>query len=127
VEIMAQQFNRGEIWIVDLGEQKGSLQGGKRPAIIVSNNSANLYSSVIHVMPATSQPKKYIPTHVGVPSSSGLLKFSVAMGEQIKLIDKKDILEKIGFCNEYTTRKINQAIEIQFGLVEVKRNNVAYA
>jgi len=123
---MLQQFNRGEIWLVDMGEQKGSLQGGKRPAIIVSNNSANLYSPVIHVMPATSQLKKHIPTHVGVPTSSGLTRFSIAMGEQIKLIEKKDLLEKVGFCDEITTRKINQSIAIQFGLVE-KKNNVAYA
>lgn len=120
-----QEFNRGEIWLVNLGEQKGSLQGGIRPAIIVSNNSANKYSSVIHVMPATSQPKKYIPTHVGVPKSSGLLRFSVAMGEQIKLIDKRDIIEKLGVCDELTTNKVNQAIAIQFGLIE--RNNIAYA
>ena len=124
---MQKEIKRGEIWLVDMGEQKGSLQGGKRPAIIVSNDLANKYSSVIHIMPTTAQPKKYIPSHAGVPTSSSLIRFSIAMGEQIKLVDKKDIIEKIGVCDKQTTYEINQAIAIQFGLVEVRRNNIAYA
>lgn len=52
--------------MADLPKDKGgSLQSGFRPVIIVSNNLANEYSSVITILPMTSRTeKKKMPTHV---------------------------------------------------------------
>lgn len=61
------QIKRGDILIVDLKQKSGtSLQAGIRPAIVISNNKANTYSTVITVVPLTSKiyKKRYMPTHV---------------------------------------------------------------
>ena len=42
------------LW-ADLGMLTTSVQGGVRPVIVVSNNKANTYSSVITVVPLTSR------------------------------------------------------------------------
>ena len=32
---------QGEIWIADLGSKDGSVQGGKRPLIVLQNDTGN--------------------------------------------------------------------------------------
>ncbi len=47
---------RGDVYFVDFGDKRESCkQSGIRPAVIVSNNRANVYSPVITVMPLTSR------------------------------------------------------------------------
>ncbi|WP_195303692.1 type II toxin-antitoxin system PemK/MazF family toxin, partial [Blautia wexlerae] len=49
-------IRRGDILWADLGMfPTTSVQGGVRPVIVVSNNKANTYSSVITVVPLTSR------------------------------------------------------------------------
>ena len=49
-------IRRGDILWADLGMfPTTSVQGGVRPVIVVSNNKANTYSSVITVVPMTSR------------------------------------------------------------------------
>ena len=44
-------IRRGDILYADLGVQyQGSLQGGMRPVVVVSNNRANKHSMVITVV-----------------------------------------------------------------------------
>ena len=48
-------IRRGDILWADLGMfPTSSVQGGVRPVIVISNNKANTYSSVITVVPLTS-------------------------------------------------------------------------
>ena len=61
------KIRRGDILYVDMGEEyEGSIQGGMRPMVVVSNNLANKFSPVITVVPLTSRTykKRYLPTHV---------------------------------------------------------------
>lgn len=49
-------IRRGDILWADLGMfPTTSVQGGVRPVIVVSNNKANTYSSVITVVPLTAR------------------------------------------------------------------------
>lgn len=50
-------IKRGEIYLVDLGKQIGSVQGGVRPVIVISNPQNNLYSPTINILPITSRKK----------------------------------------------------------------------
>ena len=121
---------RGEIYLATVENNSiGSVQNiFQRPMIIVSNHMSLLHSSVIHAVPLTSRSKRWMPTHVDVlASSSGLVRDSTAMCEQAMLVPKSSFSQKIGMCNSETMLKLDYAIAVQFGLVEVKRNNVAYA
>ena len=52
-------IKRGEIYLVDLGNQKGSIQSGKRPVVVISNNMNNKYSPTINILPITSKSSNY--------------------------------------------------------------------
>jgi mRNA interferase MazF len=118
------EVKRGQIWLVDLGNKNGSIQGFLRPMIVVSNLMACRYSPVIHAVPTTGQiNKKWIPTHVDIPMSSGLLKPSIALCEQVQLLTKEDFITQVGVCDDYIMSKINQALMVQFELVKQEEKN----
>ncbi len=61
------KIQRGDILYADLGVQyQGSMQGGMRPVVVVSNNKANKHSTVIMVVPLSAKiyKKQSLPTHV---------------------------------------------------------------
>jgi len=125
---MQTQINRGEIWLTNIGEGVGSVQGGMmRPMIIISNPMCCKFSPVLHSVPTTSQPKRWMPTHVEIPTSSGLLKKSTALVEQTMLLPKEAYIKCIGYCESNIMDKIDDCIAIQFGIVQTDRNNVQYA
>lgn len=124
---MLQQFIRGGIYLVDLGEGKGSIQGKVRPCVLVSNKACNTYSPVLHVCPISSiTTKSKLPTHIGIGKNSGLIMDSIVLCEQTMPVTKNSIGIQVGLCSETDMQRISKGVAIQFGLVEV-RNNVAYA
>jgi mRNA interferase MazF len=118
-------MRRKEIWMVNLPVMNGSIQGGKRPCIVVSNDMANTYSSVIHIVPLTSKDKKPLKTHVKVGKDSGLLMESIAMAEQTMFINRDLLITKLGEVDESTMNKIDTAIMIQFGFYDKVKNIIA--
>lgn len=96
--------------------ENSQVQRGYRPVLIASNNLANQHSPVIHVIPLTSKLDKHpLPTHVML-TGFGLLKPSVLLVEQMQLLDKKNLLKRIGSIKDNTiVSKIDRAIGIQFG------------
>ena len=60
-----------------------------------------------------------MPTHIEIDANDyGLSKDSVILLEQVRTIDKKRLKERIGHLNENLMDKVNEAIEISFGLEE---------
>ncbi len=51
-------FYRGDVYQVDLGRQRGSVESGIRPAIILQNNKGNRFSATLIVVPLTTEIKK---------------------------------------------------------------------
>jgi len=111
-------IQRGDIFWVDLSNQVGSEQGGKRPALVVQNNKGNLYSPTTIVVPLTTKPKRVMPTHTLLtPKECGLPEESSALCEQVRTIDKSRILDKIGeLLNHNKFAEINQKLKISMGL-----------
>lgn len=48
----------GQIWYIKTQESKGSIQGGTRPVIIVSNDENNTYCPTVNVIPITTRGEK---------------------------------------------------------------------
>ena len=59
-------FRRGEIYFADLDPHYGSEQGGKRPVIVIQNNTGNKFAPTVIVAAVTSKVSKKPnqPTHV---------------------------------------------------------------
>ena len=44
-------YRRGDIYLADLGEHRGNIQGGVRPVINIQNNSGNFFGPTLIVVP----------------------------------------------------------------------------
>ncbi len=109
---------RGDIYYADLSPVVGSEQGGIRPVLIIQNDVGNRYSPTVIATAITSQLNKAkMPTHIEIHAGGfGLSKDSVVLAEQIRTLDKQRLKEKIGHLDGQTMDKVNEALEISFGL-----------
>lgn len=114
-------IRRGDIFFADLSPVVGSEQGGTRPVLVIQNDIGNQYSPTTIVAAITSQiSKAKLPTHVELQASpGGLEKDSVILLEQIRTIDKSRLLQKVTSLSEELMLKVNQAVEISLGLVDI--------
>ena len=118
---------RGDIYYADLSPVVGSEQGGIRPVLIVQNNVGNRFSPTVIAAAITSQKDKAnLPTHIRVQSTdSGLARDSIVLLEQIRTIDKKRLKEHMGRLDELSMTRVDEALQISFGLgPETQENRV---
>jgi len=114
-------IRRGDIYYADLSPVVGSEQGGLRPVLIIQNNIGNKYSPTVIAAAITSQINKTrLPTHIELYTENfGLAKYSLVMLEQIRTIDKSRLREKMGRLDKDLMEKVNDAIAVSFGLIEI--------
>ena len=98
------KIRRGDVFLADLNPVVGSEEGGNRPVLIVQNNTRRLTSS-------------YLPVHVIVsPSATGLQETSSVMLEQIRVMDKERLKEKVGHLPPFLMTLVDRAIRVSVGL-----------
>lgn len=108
---------RGDIFYADLRPVIGSEQGGIIPVVVVQNDISNKYSPTVVVVSITSQINKAkLPTHVELSEDNYNIKNSVVLVEQIRTLDKKRLMEKIGQINKSDMKKIDKALLIEISL-----------
>lgn len=112
---------RGDIFYADLSPVVGSEQGGVRPVLIVQNDVGNKFSPTVIVAAITSQINKAkLPTHVEIMANDyGLSRDSVILLEQIRTIDKKRLRERIGRLDEELMVRVNEALTVSIGLLDL--------
>ena len=110
---------RGELYYADLSPVVGSEQGGIRPVLVIQNDIGNKYSPTIIAAAITSKLNKAkLPTHIELSSKEyGLEKDSVILLEQIRIIDKTRLREKIGELNSFKMNQVNRAMMISLGVI----------
>ena len=109
------EVHYGEIWYVKSQTRDGHMQDGMRPWVIVSNDIGNNHSLMVNAVPLTTNlGKKPLPTHCEIISSS---RKSLALCEQVKPINKSDLIEKIGECKKFELRQISICLMIQFNIL----------
>lgn len=77
-------FLRGEIYYADLDPHYGSEQGGKRPVIVIQNNTGNKFAPTVIVAAVTSKvtKKPNQPTHVLIDRNPAFSRPSMVLLEQ---------------------------------------------
>lgn len=108
---------RGDIVYVDLEPRRGSETGKRRPCLVIQNDVNNKYAPTTIILVITSrrrlENKKKYPTHVWIDKGKGgLKKDSIIQCEQIRTIDKKRIIKKIGHLDDDFMQKVEEAIRI---------------
>lgn len=111
---------RGHIWLANLDPTIGHEIKKSRPAVIIQNDIGNKYSPITIIAPITSQYLNNIyPIEVFLPKKSGLEKDSKVLLNQIRAIDKRRLIKKLGFLEPEIMNTIDDAIKISLGLKEI--------
>ena len=117
---MNEEYERGDVILVDLEPVKGSEQGKVRLCIVVQNNIANKFSPVTNIVPITDAKKvsKWYPCLVFLSrGEGGIIKDSAVQCNQIRTVDIEErIIKKIGHISNDEIEKINHALKIQLNL-----------
>ena len=115
---------RGDIWFADLIGCTGTcVQRGIRPVLVVSNDMGNTHSTIVNVLPMSSQIKKmYLPSHTqleprDVADSRFAFRESVVQAEQITTIGRLQLKNYVGRVEDTEVlNQITQAVISQLAL-----------
>ncbi|GDX84003.1 endoribonuclease MazF [Methylococcaceae bacterium] len=111
---------RWSIYLVNLDPTIGSEQGKTRPVLVISDDDVNAILPVINILPLTSlkQGRRIYPNEVLLKKEqSGLDKDSLVLCYQIRTVDKKRLIKKLGEVkNDDTQTEIIDALSFQLGL-----------
>ena len=103
---------RGESYYADHHPDYGSEQGGKRPVIVIQNNTGNKFAPTVIVAAVTSKvtKKPNQPTHVLIDRNPAFSRPSMVLLEQIFTIDKERIQRLLGQTTPGEMYQINEAL-----------------
>lgn len=106
-------MKRGDVWWVNFDPSVGSEIRKLRPAVVVSNNSANLHLNRVQVVPLTSSTGKCFPSEALVKLNDTENK---AMADQIATVDKRRFENRAGELSCKDMKQVERAIKVQLGL-----------
>lgn len=100
------------VWLVDLDPTKGHEQAGRRPAVIISEDSFNHGPSRMVVILPMTRTARGIPLHVQVdPPEGGLRSRSFIMCDNIRSISTTRLREYWGSLSPLTMRRVALRLE----------------
>ena len=107
-----------EIWIADLNPTIGTEPGKIRPVIIIQTDLLNKYHSSSIVCPITTnvQNESVILRVYLKKGSCDLTQECDIMIDQIRAIDNKRLIKKVGFATTEIQEKIRENLKIVFDL-----------
>jgi mRNA interferase MazF len=115
-------MRRGEIVLVDLEPIRGSEAGKRRPAVIVSNDGANLTAArlgrgVVTVVPVTSNVERVYPFQVLLTAEeSGLPTDAKAQAEQVRSVSVDRLGAPIGSVPPPLMGRVDDALRLHLAL-----------
>jgi mRNA interferase MazF len=112
---------RGEVYLVGFDPALGAEIKKTRPALVLQNDIGNRHSSTTIVAAITSRfDTTLYPIEVLITAPEGGLDIdSVVRLDQMRTIDKRRLLKRLGKLHSATLRRVDQAIQISLGLVEI--------
>lgn len=111
---------RGDVYLVNLDPTIGSEIKKTRPGVIIQNDVGNQYSPVTIIAPVTSGDKAIYPVEVELKSpDGGLDNDSLILLNQIRTVDQKRLIKKLGHTSPKVMSRVDQALMISLGLIEI--------
>ncbi len=108
-----QPIRRGEVWWVSFDPSLGGEIRKTRPAVVVSNNAANLALNRVVVIPLTSNTQRVYPWEALVSVGD---RESKAMADQITTADKQRLRDRIGMLSLNDMRAVENAILLHLSI-----------
>jgi mRNA interferase MazF len=88
-----------------------------RPVVVVSNDHINELSQLAVVVPLTKNTSHLSPSHAVIPKgTAGLSVASKALTEQIKAVDKRRLVRRLGTLPVHLLAQIDRALRTTLAL-----------
>lgn len=108
---------RGEVWNVSLDPAVGHEVKKTRPAVVVSSNVYNAHNWVVVIMPLTSHDRAEYDQVLIHPPEGGLIAPTVTLPDQLRAIDRRRLVQRLGKLKPETMLKINRSLKIVLDLL----------
>lgn len=115
-------MRRGEIRLVDLEPVRGNEADKRRPAVLVSNDRANVTAErlgrgVVTVVPVTSSTARVLPFQTLLPASAtGLRVDSKAQAEQVRSVSVDRVGPVLGRVPGELLQRLDEALRLHLDL-----------
>jgi mRNA interferase MazF len=113
---------RGDIYLVSFDPTVGHEIQKTRPALVIQNDISNEHSPITIVAAISSQfgnPPRPREAPIPAGSRTGLAQPSAAILNQIRSIDRTRLRKRLGAVDAMTMRRVDEAIKISLGLIEL--------
>ncbi len=113
---------RGDLYLVNFDPTRGAEIRKTRPALVVQNDIANRSSPITIVAAITSTfGEARYPTEVLIAPKgrTGLSVDSVVLLNQLRSVDKRRLVKRLGKTSTETLTQVDRALRISLGLVEL--------
>ena len=111
---------RGEIYLTALDPAIGHEIKKTRPALVLQNDVSNCYGLTTIVAAITSKVSTPpYPNEVVIePDGTGLEIRSTVRLDQVRTVDRRRLIKRLGKVDGQTMRRVDEAIKISLGLVK---------
>jgi mRNA interferase MazF len=107
------EIRRGDVWWVSFDPSVGGEIQKTRPAVIMSNNSANAVLNRVVVVPLSSQTGKVYPAEALVTLNGESRK---AMADQIMTASKRRLRGPLGALSQGDMRAVEDALLLHLAI-----------
>ena len=104
---------RGEVWLVAFDPSVGGEIQKTRPAVVLSNNTANGLLNRVQVVPISSQVARLYPAEAYVSLNGARRK---AMADQITTASKRRLQRRMGTLSAEDVAAVARAVSLQLAL-----------
>lgn len=112
-------IRRGQVWWWNCySHNRPHIQVGKRPVVIVSNDTCNKYSGVVTVVPLTTKVTRLYPQQVPMVLNGYV---SIALADQITSVPVSELDEQMGTLRDFQMKQIDDIISVQLGFIDASK------
>lgn len=106
-------MKRGDVWWVSFDGASGGEIRKRRPAVIISNNTANQFANRVQVVPVSSRIDKLYPCETLVEIDRRKCK---AMADQLATVSKRRLLAPLSSLSSDEMQRVEMIVRLQLGL-----------
>ena len=104
---------RGDVWLVSFDPAIGGEIQKTRPAVVLSNDTANALLNRVQVVPVSSQVGRLYPAEAYVTLNGERRK---AMADQITTASKRRLQRRLGVLGKQDLEAVGRVVRLQLGL-----------
>ena len=110
-------FQRADILLTDFAPARDGEANYTRPAIVITNNRANMIAPVVIVVPITSNTDRIYPIELALPlNRTGLDRDSKAQPNLIQHVNTNRLIKKLGFVPDDLMLELDSRVREHLGL-----------